>query len=201
MELGNALLQLKSGSVPSGWERVPYPLNIQPDSAFFLWRYRIIESRKDAKERLFQIRVSHNEKLMIYVPANGGLNCRPIAQDISNADNQFREYADSQNIPHALRLGAFLIKDDLDFHLLSFVRTVCDALSSHNEVGGIVYFQWAFEDREFTSRQFLRPTLLHNDYSPPNFSIPDGLFDDGVSSQIHDLDQCIRNLISARMFT
>jgi hypothetical protein len=200
-ELENALIQLKIGSVPSGWERVQYPPNIQPNSAFFLWRYRIMESRKDAKERLFQIRVSYNDKLIIDIPTYGGLNCRPIAQDISNADDQLREYANSQNIPDALRLVAFLIKDGLDFHILSFVRTVRHALSSHIEIGGVVFFQWALEGSEFTSRQFLRPTLLHNDWSPPNHSIPDGLFDDGVSSQIHDLDQCIRTLSSARLFT
>jgi hypothetical protein len=201
VELENALLQLQGGSIPYGWERVSYPSYLQANNGFFLWNYRIVESHKNRKEIFFHIRVSHNDKLIIDIPNNGGLNCRPIAQNISSADDQLREYADTHRVPNALRLVSLLIKDDLDFHLLSFVRTVRDELSSHKEIGGVAFFQWAVEEHKSILRHFLQPTLMHNDWAPPHFSIPDGLFDDGISGQIHGLDQYVENLRNARLFT
>jgi hypothetical protein len=139
--------------------------------------------------------------IRIDIPSYGGLNLRPIEQGIREADDQIRDHMTALGITNALRLVAFFLRNDIGFHIVSFVRAVRSGLIRHEEIGGAVVFQWTLEGRALTSRQFLRPTLLHNDWSPSSFSIPEALFDDGYSGQIHNLDQCVRELSQTGLFT
>lgn len=186
--LGEALLKIHDGVLPTGWERVDYYLGV-----FFAATYTFASTRPNGTSNRLHIRLSPERlvsQLHITIPAYGGINSGPLQDRVRKAVKQLDDEAHYRKNLAMPRIIAIALRDGIGFDWSATIDHLHALLCRYHQLSAIAILHWTPEADPFVhldARWFLAFVVLHNQQSQMVNPLPALVFEDGFSKQHYDL--------------